>query len=168
TDCVSPDDTNETVRELFARNESLETVAVVEQGHPIGLINRNLFMEHYARPFARDVFGRKSCIAFMDKAPVVVDAATPIEVLVKAAVDAGGRVLKDGFITTAHGQYLGLGTGYGLMKAMSDIESEKTRQLLSSISYASLIQRSHLAESDRVLQAHMPDHGLLWEPRDVV
>ncbi len=168
TDCVSPDDTNETVRELFARNESLETVAVVEQGHPIGLINRNLFMEHYARPFARDVFGRKSCIAFMDKAPVVVDATTPIEVLVKAAVDAGGRVLKDGFITTAHGQYLGLGTGYGLMKAMSDIESEKTRQLLSSISYASLIQRSHLAESDRVLQAHMPDHGLLWEPRDVV
>jgi serine phosphatase RsbU (regulator of sigma subunit) len=168
TEAVSPEHTNEDVRDLFARHESLETMAVVEQGRPIGLINRNAFMEQYARPFSREVFGRKSCIAFMDKSPVVVDMATPIELLVKTAVDAGGRVLKDGFITTAHGQYLGLGTGFGLMKAMSDIEAEKTRQLLSSISYASLIQRSHLAESDRVLQKHLPDHGLLWEPRDVV
>ena len=167
-EAVAPEHTNEDVRELFARHESLETVAVVEQGLPIGLINRNAFMEQYARPFSREVFGRKSCIAFMDKTPVVVDLATPIELLVKTAVDAGGRVLKDGFITTAHGQYLGLGTGFGLMKAMSDIEAEKTRQLLSSISYASLIQRSHLVESDRVLQHHLPDHGLLWEPRDVV
>lgn len=168
TEAVSLEHTNEDVRELFARHESLETMAVVEQGRPIGLINRNAFMEQYARPFSREVFGRKSCIAFMDKSPVVVDQGTPIELLVKTAVDAGGRVLKDGFITTAHGQYLGLGTGFGLMKAMSDIEAEKTRQLLSSISYASLIQRSHLAESDRVLLQHLPDHGLLWEPRDVV
>lgn len=165
---VSPEHTNEEVRALFARCESRDTVAVVEDGRPIGLINRNTFMEHYARPFARDVFGRKSCIAFMDKTPVVVDKDTPIETLVKTAVEAGTRVLQDGFITTAGGRYLGLGTGYGLMKAMSDIEAEKTRQLLSSISYASLIQRSHLAESDRVLRTHLPDHGLLWHPRDVV
>jgi len=165
---VSPEHTNEDVRALFAHSESLETVAVVEDGRPIGLINRNTFMEHYARPFARDVFGRKSCIAFMDKTPVVVDKDTPIESLVKTAVEAGTRVLQDGFITTTEGRYLGLGTGYGLMKAMSDIEAEKTRQLLSSISYASLIQRSHLAESDRVLRDHLPDHGLLWQPRDVV
>lgn len=168
TEPVSPEHTNEDVRALFAHSESLETVAVVEHDRPIGLINRNTFMEHYARPFARDVFGRKSCIAFMDKAPVVVDKDTPIETLVKTAVEAGTRVLQDGFITTAGGRYLGLGTGYGLMKAMSDIEAEKTRQLLSSISYASLIQRSHLAESDRVLRTHLPDHGLLWQPRDVV
>lgn len=168
TDPVSPEHTNEDVRALFARSETLETLAVVEDSRPIGLINRNTFMEHYARPFARDVFGRKSCIAFMDKTPMVVDKDTPIETLVKIAVDAGTRVLQDGFITTADGSYQGLGTGYGLMKAMSDIEAEKTRQLLSSISYASLIQRSHLAESDRVLRAHLPDHGLLWQPRDVV
>jgi serine phosphatase RsbU (regulator of sigma subunit) len=51
---------------------------------------------------------------------------------------------------------------------MSDIEADKTRQLMASIDYASLIQRSHLVESDRVLASHLADHGLLWEPRDVV
>jgi serine phosphatase RsbU (regulator of sigma subunit) len=165
---VSPDDSNETVRNLFNGDEGLEALAVVEQGRPIGLINRNIFMEQYARPFGRDVFGRKSCIAFMDKHPVMVDANTPIELLVKIAVDAGGKVMKDGFVTTEDGNYHGMGTGFALMQAMSDIEAEKTRQLLSSINYASLIQRSHLAESDQVLKARLPNHGLLWEPRDVV
>ena len=165
---VTPEHTNDDVRQRFALNEVQETLAVVENGQPIGLINRHIFMEQYARPFARDVFGRKSCIAFMDKSPVIVDRGLPIETLVRTAVEAGTRVLKDGFITTAEGQYLGLGTGYALMKAMSDIEAEKTRQLLSSIGYASLIQRSHLAESDLALREGLPDHALLWQPRDVV
>ncbi|MDF1484855.1 SpoIIE family protein phosphatase [Ramlibacter sp. H39-3-26] len=165
---ITPEHSNEQVHTLFARNEALETVAVNESGVPIGLINRHQFMEQYARPFGRDVFGRKSCIAFMDKSPVVVDAATPIETLVKVAVEAGARVLRDGFIATSNGRYVGMGTGYALMKAMSDIETEKTRQLLASIAYASLIQRSHLAESDRDLRGALPDHGLVWEPRDVV
>ena len=166
---LTPEHSNEEVREFFMRHPALETVAVTEAGRPIGLINRNIFMEQYARPFGRDVFGRKSAIAFMDKGPVVVDENTPIETLVRLSVEAGSRVLSDGFITTdGEGLYTGMGTGYALMRAMSDIEAEKTRQLLSSISYASLIQRSHQVESDRVLRHDLPDHGLLWEPRDVV
>lgn len=69
---VTPEHTNDDVRQRFALNEVQETLAVVENGQPIGLINRHIFMEQYARPFARDVFGRKSCIAFMDKSPVIV------------------------------------------------------------------------------------------------
>jgi hypothetical protein len=41
-------------------------------------------------------------------------------------------VMKDGFICTRDGKYIGLGSGMSLLKAMSDIEAEKTRQLLSS------------------------------------
>jgi serine phosphatase RsbU (regulator of sigma subunit) len=144
------------------------TIAVVEDGRPIGMVNRNVFMERYARPFARELYGRKSCTTFMDEAPLVMDANTPIELLVKAAVESGGKVLSDGFITTKDGVYQGVGTGFDLMKAMSDIEAEKTRQLMSSISYASLIQRSHLVESDHVLQNDITDYGLVWLPRDVV
>lgn len=166
--CVSPEDSNEVVRSQFIHDEGLEALAVVEDGRPIGLINRNSFMEQYARPYGREVFGKKSCIAFMDAAPVVVEQSMPIELLVKTAVEAGGKVLKDGFITTEGGVYHGMGTGFGLMQAMSEIEAEKTRQLLSSINYASLIQRSHLAESDYVLKKLLPNHGLLWEPRDTV
>lgn len=165
---VTPDTTNEEVREKFLQLESVASLAVVEHGVPVGLINRNQFMEQYAKPFARDLYGRKSCIAFMDKSPLVIDAETPIETLVKAAVESGGKVLNDGYIATSDGTYSGVGTGFGLMKAMSDIEAEKTKQLLSSISYASLIQKSHLVESNRVLKERIRNFGLIWEPRDVV
>jgi len=165
---LTPEMTSEEMRLKFAELGNVPTLAVTENGRPIGMVNRNIFMEQYARPFARELYGRKSCIAFMDKTPLVVDASTPIETLVKAAVESGGKVLADGFITTSEGEYIGVGTGFDLMKAMSDIEAEKTRQLMSSISYASLIQRSHLVESDHVLQNDISDYGLIWLPRDVV
>lgn len=165
---IHPDLSNEALHRLFCAEPQLETVPVVENDRPIGLVNRHIFMEQYARPYGREVYGMKSSLAFMYKNPLTVEADTPIESLVKAAVAEGGRALRDGFIVTRDGEYLGLGTGFALLRAMSDLESEKTRQLLSSIHYASLIQRSHLVESDRVLHACLPGHGLLWEPRDVV
>lgn len=167
-DPVTPERTNEELRQQFAASATQPTMAVVEDDRPIGLINRNIFMEQYARPYGREVYGRKSCIAFMDKEPLVVDCHTPIETLVQQAVESGGKVLADGFICTRGGKYLGMGSGFDLLKAMSDIEAEKTRQLMSSISYASLIQRSHLVESDEVLKTCFPNFGLLWAPRDVV
>lgn len=167
-DSITPLTTSDELRMKFAELEGAATIAVLEDGRPIGMINRNIFMEQYARPYARELYGRKSCIAFMDKTPLVMDCATPIETLVKAAVEFGGKVLADGFITTKEGQYQGIGTGFSLMKAMSDIEAEKTHQLMSSISYASLIQRSHLVESDHVLQNDIADYGLMWLPRDIV
>ena len=167
-EAMTPDATSEELRTKFAELNGVATIAVTENGKPIGMINRNIFMEQYARPYARELYGRKSCIAFMDKSPLIVDRNTPIETLVKAAVESGGKVLADGYITTADGEYLGVGTGFDLMKAMSDIEAEKTRQLMSSISYASLIQRSHLVESDHVLQNDIADYGLMWLPRDIV
>lgn len=165
---IAPEASNEDVHRLFSEQPLLETLAVVAEDRPLGLINRQRFMEQYARPFARDVFGRRSCLVFTDTAPMVVAASLPMDQLVQQALAGGSRVLKDGFITTQEGRYAGIGTGHALMAAMSDIEADKTRQLMASIDYASLIQRSHLIESDRVLASQLPDHGLLWEPRDVV
>lgn len=165
---IPPEASNEDVHRLFSEQPLLETLAVVADDRPLGLINRQRFMEQYARPFARDVFGRRSCMVFTDTAPMVVAAGLPIDQLVQQALASGNRVLKDGFITVEEGRYAGIGTGHALMAAMSDIEADKTRQLMASIDYASLIQRSHLVESDRVLAGQLADHGLLWEPRDVV
>jgi serine phosphatase RsbU (regulator of sigma subunit) len=165
---VTPDISSEELRLKFTQLVNMASVVVVEDRRPIGMINRNNFMEQYARPYARELYGTKSCVHFMDDSPLIVDVATPIETLVRSAVESGGKVLADGFITTQHGDYVGIGTGFDLIKAMSDIEAEKTRQLMSSISYASLIQRSHLVESDQVLRQDIGAYGLLWQPRDVV
>ena len=166
---VHLDATNEEVRVFLARHLDLEVVAVVDEGQrPVGLINRYLFAEAYSHPFAREVFGKRSCIAWMDKEPLVVDAETGLEALVRAALAKGPKVLKDGFIGTRDGRYAGQGTGFSLMKAMEALESEKARRLMESIDYASTIQRSHLSTSDLQLAENLKDFYLHWSPRDVV
>ncbi|WP_005035276.1 PP2C family protein-serine/threonine phosphatase [Holophaga foetida] len=166
---VESEMTNEEVRQCLAQDAAAEALAVVnEDGCPIGLINRSIFLEAYARPYARELFGRRSCIAWMDKDALIVDAETPIEELVKRAVAKGAKVLKDGFITTRNGLYAGLGTGFALMESMEALEAEKSRQILQSIEYASTIQRSHLRSSQEDLGAGLTDHALVWQPRDVV
>ncbi|WP_158592237.1 SpoIIE family protein phosphatase [Noviherbaspirillum sedimenti] len=165
---IGPDMTNAGLQEFFRDHPDMETVAIVEDDVPVGLVNRNAFMEQYSKPFSRELFGKKSCLGFADAAPLIAAEDAPIEVLVRHAVEPDARVMKDGFICTRGGKYFGLGTGMSLLKAMSDIEAEKTRQLLSSIDYASAIQQSNLRSSNQELLAAMPAAQLTWLPRDVV
>lgn len=165
---LDPQCSNEQVLAFFTEHADIDNVAVLDGQAPIGLINRNIFMEAYAKPYARDVYGRKSCIAWMNKEPLVVDVDLPLESLMQRAVAKGASVLKDGFITVAAGAYAGIGSGFSLMQAMSDLEAEKTRQLMDSIHYASTIQQAYLKASDAARHAAFASHHLVWWPRDIV
>lgn len=168
TPAVSPTQTNEDVFAAFDAAPSISALPVIEDDRPIGLINRNIFMDSFARPFHREVYGRKSCIAFMDKQPLIVDGAMSIQDLSFRVVDAGGKTLNDGFVITGEGRYLGMGTGQDLVRAIAGMQAEKSRMVMESIDYASVIQRSFLRPSREALRSLLPDHLLLWEPRDLV
>ncbi len=165
---VTPKVTNGEVAKFFHDRADIVGLAVVEDDIPIGLINRNVFMEGFARPFARDVFSRKSCIAYMDKSPLIVDGQLSIDALSALAIGAGEKVLKDGFILTQEGRYSGIGTGFDLLSTLAEMQAAKNRIIMESIEYASVIQRSFLRQSDTDLAASLGDYFMWWEPRDVV
>ncbi|TWI67371.1 serine phosphatase RsbU (regulator of sigma subunit) [Pseudoduganella lurida] len=160
--------TNADVLQLFTERRDLMTVPVVEEGHPIGLISRNIFMSQMSKPFYQELYGRKSCIAFMDKEPLVVEADLSIEALTFRAVESGEKALADGFIITRDGVLQGVGFGLQLMNVVATMQAEKNRQVMLSIEYASVIQRALLRSSNEALAAALPDAALVWEPRDVV
>lgn len=168
TPCVAPEHSNLDVFRLFDGNPALGGLPVVEAGKPIGLINRNIFMDSFARPFHREVYSRKSCIAFMDKGPLVVEASLPLQDLSFRALSTGGKTLSDGFIITDGGRYLGMGSGTDMVAAIAHLQAEKNRQVMESIDYASVIQQSFLRPSRETLRRILPNHLLVWEPRDVV
>lgn len=165
---VTPESRNGEVFAAFERDPLLHGLPVVESGRPIGLINRNLFMQSLARPFYREVFLGKSCVTFMDKSPLVVEQGLSIQELSFRALAHGDKTLTEGFIITEGGQYLGLGTGQEMVKAIAHLQAEKNRQVMESIDYASVIQKSLGRASREALRKHLPKHFLLWEPRDVV
>lgn len=166
--CVTPEQTNSDVFELFIRHPNMVGMPVVEGGIPIGLINRNLFLEGIAKPFHKEVYGRKSCIAFMDKNPLVVDASTSIQDLSFQVADAGGKTLADGFIIIEHGQYAGMGLAEDLVRAITNLQAEKNRMVMESIDYASVIQKSFVRTSREEMAQTLADYFLHWEPRDLV
>jgi len=165
---VSSDDTNTTVLDLFGKHGELANLPVVENQRPIGMIKRNVFLSEMAKPFHREVYLRKSCIAFMDREPVIVSAASTIEDTALAIVDSGGKALTDGFLIVNGNEFVGVGSGLDLMRMVANLQAEKNRQIMQSIGYASVIQRAMLSTSHEALFNTLPDAGLVWQPRDVI
>ncbi|MGK5079257.1 SpoIIE family protein phosphatase [Janthinobacterium sp. HLX7-2] len=168
TESVQADASNFAVLELFTERRDMMSLPVTEQQRPIGLISRNIFMSQMSKPFYHEVYGKKSCIAFMDKEPLIVDGAMSIEDLTFRAVEAGEKALADGFIITDDGALAGVGFGLQLMNVVATMQAEKNRQIMHSIDYASVIQRALLRTSNAELRATLPDAHLEWQPRDVV
>jgi len=165
---ASPELLSDDIMSLFHEHAALDVIPIVEDTHPIGLINRHVFMNEMARPYMREIYGRKSCIAFMDKQPLIVEENTPIQELSFQVLAAGQKALLDGFIIVKNGAYTGVGSGFDLVDAVTKLQAEKNRMVMESIEYASVIQKSFLRPSQRDLAACLPDHVLHWEPRDVV
>lgn len=166
--CMTADETNEKVLEVFTRHRDLASLPVVEGDRPIGLINRSIFLSQFSKPFRMELYGKKSCIAFMDKEPLVVDASTDIDTLTVKTVEYGEKALTDGFIITRGGLFAGVGHGLQLMRAVADMQVARNRQIMHSIEYASVIQQSLLRSSREALARACPGADLVWEPRDVV
>jgi serine phosphatase RsbU (regulator of sigma subunit)/CBS domain-containing protein len=165
---VSPADTNATVRDLFDRHRELISLPVVEGTRALGLIKRHEFQSEMSKPFRLELHERKSCVAFMDTQPLVVEADTPIERTAMLVADSRANALADGFVVVRDNEFLGIGFGLDLMRMVADQQEAKNRQIMQSIDYASVIQRAMLHTSQEVLKAELPDSAIVWEPRDIV
>lgn len=118
---------NDCVFELFEKHPEQHAVPVVVKGEPIGLVNRNQFIDRFARPYRRELYGRKSCMLFADRAPLIVDKNMTIQDLSKTLIDSESRYLSEGFIITDAGRYIGLGTGQDLVREIAKMQLESAR-----------------------------------------
>jgi hypothetical protein len=64
TPSVTADDFNETVFEVFSKHRDLTSLPVTDDLRPIGLISRSIFLSQMSKPFHKELYGRKSCIAY--------------------------------------------------------------------------------------------------------
>jgi CBS domain-containing protein len=119
--------TNNDVLELFRRLPDLHAVAVVEHDEPVALINRRSFMDRYALPYHRELFGKRPCLLFANASPVVIEKSMTVEQMAKLLASDDQRYLADGFVITENGKYAGLGTGENLVRAVTEVRIEAAR-----------------------------------------
>ena len=119
--------TNEKVIARFEADPDLDVLPVVQGTQPVGMINRHSMIDRFARPFRKELFGRRTCDLFMDHAPLIVDQHATIQELAMMLSMAPKHYLFDGFIVTGEGKYLGVGTSHDLMATITEMQISAAR-----------------------------------------
>ncbi|MGJ7583129.1 EAL domain-containing protein, partial [Variovorax sp. RHLX14] len=78
---LSPQTPIDEVSEIFQKHPELHALAVVDKGTPVSLINRQSFMNDYARMYFREVHGRRPCLAYGSSTPRIVEREENVESL---------------------------------------------------------------------------------------
>jgi diguanylate cyclase (GGDEF)-like protein len=124
---VSPDTDNDVVYARFEKDAELQMIPVVRDGAPQGIINRHTLIDRFARPYRRELYGKRSCSTFMNARPVVVEADTSIEELSFRVVEGERRAVLDGFIVVREGRYAGVGSAQDLIREMTELRIAAAR-----------------------------------------
>lgn len=118
---------NDKVYAHFEQNPELHVLPVVKDNHPVGMINRHSLIDRFARPFQREIYGRKPCTAFMDAAPLIVDHQTSVQEVGRLLSASAQHHIFDGFIITEQGGYIGIGNSQDLMALITDMQIRAAR-----------------------------------------
>ncbi|KAF1020990.1 MAG: putative cyclic di-GMP phosphodiesterase PdeA [Paracidovorax wautersii] len=125
---ASPRSTHNEVAAVFQNHPTLHAMPVVDDGgRPVGLLNRQQFMDRFAQLYFREVHGRKPCMISANAAPRIVERTDGIAELIAILISNDQSYLADGFIVTEQGLYAGLGTGEQLVKAVTEARIEAAR-----------------------------------------
>jgi diguanylate cyclase (GGDEF)-like protein len=118
--------------EAFIADPTLYALAVVDDhGTPIGLINRFRFRETLWQQSGEETLKNRPVGMVMDRAPLILDEYAPIEQLSEILSDDSTKYIFDGFIVTRRGKYLGIGTGFSLMRRIT----ERRQATLAHLAY---------------------------------
>jgi len=126
---VPPNMRCDEVDRLFAADPDLGALAVVQDGRPLGLLNRYELITHLSRDYGRALYARKPVTALMDPAPLTVEGNVSIDRLETLIADEHPSALLRGFIVTNDGRYHGVGTALSLLQ-LSRVRSERRNRSL--------------------------------------
>ena len=130
TQAASPEAVGSDILERFQAEPDTLVIAVIDvEGRPVGLIERNAFTLKMAAEFGRALYARRPVTALMDAAPLIVDADAQVEALFQGMDAAGINALLKGFIVTANGRYVGVGSGLQLLQAGAAVHRRRAETL---------------------------------------
>jgi GGDEF domain-containing protein len=149
---ATPQMSNSQVYDIFSAQPSLQTIPVVDDGKPLGIITRFSLMDRFSRPYQRELYGKKTCTLCMDSNPLIADKDTSLQKLSHALVEADDYHLVSDFIITDRGQYLGIGTSHDLLRELTQLQisAAKYAQPLTLLPGSVLINQhiDHLIQGD--------------------
>jgi EAL domain-containing protein (putative c-di-GMP-specific phosphodiesterase class I)/GGDEF domain-containing protein len=115
------------VGNIFKQRSDMLSIPVVKNGFPIGLIHRWRVLEIFSAQYGRILHERTSAIDFMQQDRLIFDRSQKIEGASKAITSADDNYLRQHFIVTDKGRYVGIVNTKKLLKSITGIQIKKAR-----------------------------------------
>lgn len=116
------------VLDLMLDHFDQHAVAVLDGERPVGIIHRPALLDRFLSMYGREIYGKKPSREIMDADPLVVDRFTRLLDLSELVVRKGKAAFTQGFIITGEGgRYLGLGSGFDLMREVTQMQIQAAR-----------------------------------------
>ncbi|MCF8197192.1 MAG: GGDEF domain-containing protein [Sulfuritalea sp.] len=123
---VSPDTDNDDVFRIFEHQPALNILPVVANGQPVGIITRSALIDRFARPFRRELYGKRPCTMIMDR-PLLFDEAQSVQEVAQVIGGLRGTEVCDSFLITREGHYRGVAFLRELMAVITDMQIRAAR-----------------------------------------
>jgi len=125
TICVQPTTKVRAVHQIFEQNGKIDSVVVVEDGKPVGLIMRTQLFQILGGQYGISLFYERPVSAIMNRNPLIVCKTEKIDNVSKQAMSRDTLHLYDVLIIVdEHQQYLGIVTVQSLLDKMATIKLE--------------------------------------------
>jgi two-component system cell cycle sensor histidine kinase PleC len=130
----------------FGDNREQVAAAVLDgNGRVIGIVNRLRFLARYAQPYVPELFSKKPIVKLANLNPLIVDENLPLVQLGNMLTFDWPDALRECFVITSGGKYLGIGTSEALVRAKLGMVASRENQLRGALASA---QRANEAKSN--------------------
>ncbi len=129
-EAVSPQTPGSDVLARFEREPDTLVIPVVDDGRPVGLIERNAFFLKIAGAVGHAPLADRPVRDVMDPEPAVVEAGVSIVTFCDILLKGGPTALMRGFIVTRDGFYHGVGTAVSLLQAVNALQRRQNLELV--------------------------------------
>ena len=125
---LPPAVTSREVYAHFAARPDLPAIPLIHNGRPAGLIERHLFLLHYARPYRRELYERRPVVDLVDAATLIFECTTPLELVGQRVAESGRSAMNASFVLIRDGAYAGIGHIVDLLRLTAELNDLRARE----------------------------------------
>jgi len=125
---LSPKTRVEQVVTLFHEHEDWDSLAVVADDKPMGIVRRDTLLTMLSRPLYPEIYNRKPVTVVMDSQPVVVDTRARLDQVSRMVTGADTRRINEDFLIARQGHYVGVGRTIELLRQITTQQVQVAKQ----------------------------------------
>ena len=129
--------------EWFRDHREQVAAAVVDETETVkAIVNRLRFLARYAQPYVPELYAKRSILQLANTNPLIVDEPLRLTELSKMLTLDWPDALRECFVVTRGGRYLGIGTCEALVGGKMQLLLARERQLATALADAEAANRA--------------------------